>query len=314
MRSLRLWLRSTFLTERLASIFWQRTPRHPLLVVRFMLPPPLRRRAAWLNSMLVSIGGTAAIIISFIWIPLLAALLLLLAGSVIFGGTMCGLAAAVAVTRNIRREQHSPAREALTHIMPPGRLGIAWLLAVRALRLNPNRSGFRLISVGVQLAQWVMVGFGGLTTFMVSIVPILSLGPAYAYSAGDLIGSAVFQISLFALLVVWIMLDHRQGIIMGVVCGLWGSTVGSRTPESVLYAGGLFAALNIGCALAALMFIGLASTIIESLTSTDNFVLFPTSLAIGIAAALALREMALRWLWARVCARMGADGTEIVMV
>lgn len=314
MRSLRLWLRSTFLTERLAAIFWQRTPRHPLLVVRFMLPPPLRRRAAWLNSMLVSVGGTAAVIISFIWIPLLAALLLLLAGSVIFGGTVCGLAAAVIVTRNIRREQHSPAREALTHIMPPGRLGIAWLLAVRALRLKPNRGAFRLVSVGIQLAQWTMVGFGGLTTFLVAIVPLLSLGPAYAYGAGDLISAAVLQISLFVLLVIWIVLDHRQGIITGVVCGLWGSTVGSRTPESVLYAGGLFAALNIGCALVALMFMGLTSAIIESATSADSFVLFPISIAIGIAAALALRELVLRWLWARVCARMGADGTEIVLV
>jgi hypothetical protein len=159
-----------------------------------------------------------------------------------------------------------------------------------------------------------MVGFGGIMVFLIFIVPSLSLGPTYAYSTGDLIGNALYQISLFALLVMWIVLDHRQGIIIGMVCGLWGSTVGSRTPESVLYASGLFAALNIGCALVALTLMGLTSEIIESITSADNFMLFPISVAIGIAAALALREIALRWLWAQVCGRMGADGTEIVMV
>ena len=307
------WLLEWLLTARLWVLFWRRTPRHPLFVMRFRHLAPIRHRPPWLNSLIVTVIGTLAFALmgAFpILVILLVFLLMLMMVMLALGGALRGFIIAGETARGIRLEAQDPTRMSLFQIMPPGQLGIAWLLSVRSIRLSRR---FRLFSLLVTMAQWTVGGLALMGVFFSLILPVMMTAVASSTSY-ELLWIPLTLLTLISI-VLWIVFDNLQAPILGVVCGIWGSTIGTRVMVAWIASVGVYLSLMLVCGIitsvlaSALLFLTYdASKVTISLWVSIGVMLLTPFISLG------LREIAIRGMWAWVCRRMNADGSEVALI
>ncbi|GEM_PF-1944221 len=308
---MKTWLQKWLLTARLWALFWGRTPRHPLFVMRFRHLAPIRHRPPWLNSVLVTVLGTFLVLTMFVWIQILVVLFFALILCIPFGGTLRGLVFSVEVARGIHREGQDSARMALFQMMPPGQLGIAWLLGVRAVRLSRANRTFTLV---IRLAQWLVGG----ATFLFAGIGLVSIMTAlidsnYATQSFYTWRAWIFPILGSGVIILWMVVDNLQAPILGVLCGLWGAATGSRTMVASAVAIGVYLTLMFSCALGTSLLIGLVGALTLSAPNSSLWVYIATWLMFPVI-TVGLREMAIRRMWTLVRRRMNADGSELRLI
>lgn len=281
----------------LLNLFWRRIPGHPLFVMRFRQLPSARYRPAWLNSALVTIGGTlTCLLMTFAPIIALVIGLLIVIGifCLFLSGTIRGVVLAWEVARGIANEGQDSTRMALFHMMPPGRLGISWLLAARAVRLSRRYRTFSLI---LALAQ--------ITLAALSVLIVIMFSPFFIAL------NVLIALYIGICGVVWIASNNVQLPILGVLCGMLGSTIGSRVGVSAALALGVYLGISTLCLLMTLM-------IWSALNSVQWHYASPMLLLVFFFGSLVLNflvyELVLRLLWHWVCRRMNADGREVLLV
>jgi len=303
---MKIGLHRGLLTARLWALFWGSPPRHPLFVMRFRHLTPIRHRPAWLNSLLVTVFGTLACVFST-FVPvmtiLIGALFLGFMIAVPFGGTLRGLITAGAAARGIGLEGQDPARMALFQIMPPGQLGISWLLGMRAVRLSRHYRNFALL---VTLMQ---VGVGGLLLLGVGF---LAIYPAESYDYG--IWNVIIPAALFGGFIVWVLADNLQAPILGFVCGLWGSTFSTQVMVAWAASVGVYLSLILACAAGTALSIHVLAWLLPIDSSVLDIWVNILTLLLTPFVSVTFREAAIRGMWAWVCRRMNADGSEVGML
>jgi hypothetical protein len=210
------------------------------------------------------------------------------------------------VARGIAAEAEDPARMALFQMMPPGQLGIAWVLAVRAVRLSRR---YRLFSLGITMAQWI----GGSLFVLMIFLTFLSL-PSFTGQA-IYAGWVIWGVILVGVFIISIVLNNLQAPVLGVVCGLWGATCGTRMAVVWASAVGIYMAvlalIIAGSSLIWWAFVNLFSSYTYVM---DELVMSLFGMLLLFFINIALHEIALRGMWAWVCRRMNATGREVVLV
>lgn len=297
-----------FLSLHLYRIFWNRTPRHPLFVMRFRHLPPVRHRPEWLNTVLVTVFGTLICsIMTFVpaAVVIVTALLLLAILFIPLGGTMRGLVLTGEVARGIVLENQDSARMDVFNLMPPGQLGIAWLLAARAVRLSRR---YRLFSLGITLAQWIV----GALAFFISLLLLISIVDWRFFTL-----PSILYLGLGAIPLLWLIFDNLQSPILGLVCGLWGATFGNRPSVAWTAAVGACVTISLLVLVMAWFLAAFLAVVIDGsiLGYTYNN---QTTLVIALISmpfmSFALRDIGIRLVWASVCKRMNANGKEMLLV
>lgn len=294
-----------WLSARLHASFWNITPTHSLFVMRFQPLPPIRHRPEWLNSLLVTVIGTLSVVVlvafpvSFILVSVLLVFGLL---CVPFGGVLRGLVLAGESGRGIAMEGRDPARMALFHLMPHGQLGTAWVLSVRAIRLSRR---FRLFSLAIKLTQWMGAGL------LVFVILLVVMTLPISLLSGDSLWLLSYLMGGSGLLVAWTLVLNRQAPVLGLVCGLWGSTVGAQSWVAWLAAVGAYLGAIGLIFVVELMILSSFNGLVGSYTDDRLLgVLFFIGVIFWMINSWCY-EMAIRVMWAWVCRRMNASGDEI---
>lgn len=209
------------MTWYLWRLFYGALPQHPLFWYHFDFMRPAS--AGQQRNTLHRLGRLMAVLIMplVVWL-LFVPLFVLLPAFLLFAATYGGALAAFSISRQATREREAGRYDQIA-VTPPGDFGLAWALAARVLRRQPNLMQFQRLMRAIH-------GILFLTLLAVGVVNIVFLSADRAL----LLESGLPVLLIAVVFMGLLRLDLIQARLIGTLAGMLSPTVLRRADAPLL--------------------------------------------------------------------------------